>query len=70
MGRPQCSCFINSCIGVFLYEGGKIMLTFDKKRDDEQRKKLVEKVLSYQYQGEVYIITPWTNLEVTCFKIL
>ncbi|MCU1808265.1 hypothetical protein NVV31_23115 [Cytobacillus firmus] len=47
------------------------MLTFEKKRDEDQRKKLVDKVLSHQYQGEVYILTPgriWKSLVLKYYQ--
>lgn len=47
------------------------MLTFEKKRDEDQRKKLVEKVLSHQYQGEVYMLTLgriWKSLVLKYYK--
>ncbi|MCM3092202.1 MULTISPECIES: hypothetical protein [unclassified Cytobacillus] len=47
------------------------MFACEKKREEEQKKRLVEKVLSYQYQGEVYILTHgriWKSLVLKYFK--
>lgn len=69
MGGPQSALYM-AVLGSFCI-GGDHMLAFEKKREEEQRKRLVEKVLSYQYQGEVYILTPgriWKSLVLKYFK--
>lgn len=69
MGGPQSALYV-AVLGSFCI-GGEHMLAFEKKREEEQRKKLVEKVLSHQYQGEVYILTPgriWKSLLLKYYK--